>query len=337
MQLTPNLKLKKPEGTDNVNIDDFNGNADLLDAAITGKVDKVTGKGLSSEDYTSAEKSKLAGIAAGANNYVHPASHPATMITQDASNRFVTDTEKAAWNAKAGTAAATSSAAGLMSAADKSKLDGVAAGANNYTHPATHAPSVIAQDANNRFVTDAEKATWNAKANTTAATTTTAGLMSGADKAKLDGVAAGANNYTHPASHPPSIIAQDASNRFVTDAEKSTWNAKAGTAAATTSAAGLMSSADKSKLDGIAAGAQVNSVTSVAGRTGAVTLAKADVGLSSVENYGVATQAQAEAGAAANVYMTPQRTMQAINKRITVSNTAPASPRVGDIWIDTSS
>jgi hypothetical protein len=26
--------------------------------------------------------------------------------------------------------------------------------------------------------------------------------------------------------HPPSIITQDASNRFVTDAEKDTWNAK---------------------------------------------------------------------------------------------------------------
>ncbi len=55
-------------------------------------------------------------------------------------------------------------------------------------------------------------------------------------------------------------------------------------AAATTAAAGFMSSADKTKLDGIAAGAQVNTVTSVAGKTGAVTLAKADVGLGSVDN-----------------------------------------------------
>jgi len=41
---------------------------------------------------------------------------------------------------------------------------------------------------------------------------------------------------------------------------------------------------DKNKLAGIADGAQVNSVTSVAGRAGAVTLAKADVGLGSVDN-----------------------------------------------------
>lgn len=46
---------------------------------------------------------------------------------------------------------------------------------------------------------------------------------------------------------------------------------------ATTGASGFMSAADKTKLDGIAAGAQVNTVTSVAGRTGAVTIAAADV------------------------------------------------------------
>lgn len=37
-----------------------------LRTSIIGKVDKITGKGLSTEDYTTAEKSKLAGIEAGA-------------------------------------------------------------------------------------------------------------------------------------------------------------------------------------------------------------------------------------------------------------------------------
>ena len=32
--------------------------------------------------------------------------------------------------------------------------------------------------------------------------------------------------YTHPANHPASIITQDASNRFVSDADKQTWNNK---------------------------------------------------------------------------------------------------------------
>jgi hypothetical protein len=160
MQLTPNLKLKKPEASDAVNIVDLNDNADVLDAelsslftSLSDKVDKVPGKGLSTNDYTTSEKTKLSGIAAGAQ--VNPG-------------------------------AATTSAAGLMSAADKSKLDGVASGANNYTHPSSHPPSIITQDSSNRFVTDTEKAAWNAKASTAVATASVNGLMSAADKATLN-------------------------------------------------------------------------------------------------------------------------------------------------------
>lgn len=55
---------------------------------LSGKVDKVEGKGLSTNDYTTAEKTKLAGIAMGANKYVHPSHTAATSglykITVDA-------------------------------------------------------------------------------------------------------------------------------------------------------------------------------------------------------------------------------------------------------------
>lgn len=104
-----------------------------IKSLLSGKVDKVSGKGLSTNDYTTTEKNKLAGIASGANNYTHPSTHPASMITQDSSHRFVSDTEKSTWNAKAGTAVATTSANGLMSSSDKSKLNGIASGANNTT------------------------------------------------------------------------------------------------------------------------------------------------------------------------------------------------------------
>lgn len=67
---------------------------------LDGKVDKVDGKGLSSNDYTTADKDKLAGIAANANNYTHPSSHAASMITQDSTHRFVTDAEKSTWDSK---------------------------------------------------------------------------------------------------------------------------------------------------------------------------------------------------------------------------------------------
>ena len=47
----------------------------------------------------------------------------------------ITAAKTAAWDGKAGTAAATQSAAGLMSAADKAKLDGIERGANKTTVP----------------------------------------------------------------------------------------------------------------------------------------------------------------------------------------------------------
>lgn len=387
-------------------------------AVATSSVDGLMAK---------TDKSKLDGVATGANNYVHPANHPASIITQDASNRFVSDTEKATWNAKASTSVATASVDGLMAKTDKSKLDGIATGANNYTHPANHPASMITglstvatsgsfndlankptigtaaslntgkangnvpvigsdgkldpsimpaiaitdtfvtinqtemlaldvqvgdvcvrTDLSKTFILRAEPATvlanWqdllsptsevtsvagktgavtltkadvgltnvanesratilasaaltgtptaptaSAATNTTQVATTafvktdTAAILASAkaytdtevankvdkvtgkqlstedftsaEKTKLTGIATGANNYVHPANHPASIITQDASNRFVTDAEKATWNAKASTALATASIDGLMPKADKSKLDGIATGA----------------------------------------------------------------------------------
>lgn len=65
---------------------------------VKNKVDSIPGKGLSTNDYSTAEKNKLSGIAEKANNYVHPVSHPADIITQDATHRFVSDDEKKVWN-----------------------------------------------------------------------------------------------------------------------------------------------------------------------------------------------------------------------------------------------
>lgn len=72
----------------------------VLTAADVNSVEKAVGKQLSTEDYTTAEKAKLTGVSPGANNYVHPASHPASIITESTTKRFSSDTEKAEWNAK---------------------------------------------------------------------------------------------------------------------------------------------------------------------------------------------------------------------------------------------
>ena len=47
--------------------------------------------------------------------YVHPTTHPATMITEDATHRFVTDTEKNTWNNKADKTLASNTENGLLS------------------------------------------------------------------------------------------------------------------------------------------------------------------------------------------------------------------------------
>lgn len=99
--------------------------------------------------------------------------------------------------------AATESADGLMSAADKAKLDGIQAGASSYTHPThtAHASGLykVAVDS----LGHVSSATEVTKSDITAlgipaqdtdttyteATTSKAGLMSAADKAALDGIA----------------------------------------------------------------------------------------------------------------------------------------------------
>lgn len=114
---------------------------------------------------------------------------------------------------------ATTSVAGFMSSTDKTKLDGIAVGAQ--VNVATN----LAQGTRTATTVPVTSST-GTSATLAVATTSLAGVMSSADKTKLDGIAAGATNYVHPANHPASIITQDASNRFVTDTEKTSWNAK---------------------------------------------------------------------------------------------------------------
>ena len=91
-----------------------------LIAAIAGKVDKVEGKGLSTEDYTTAEKTKLAGIEAGANAYTLPAATTSALGGVKVGSNLAVDANGVI---SGNYSNASSSAAGLMSAADKTALD----------------------------------------------------------------------------------------------------------------------------------------------------------------------------------------------------------------------
>lgn len=111
---------------------------------------------------------------------------------------------------------ATEGMSGFMSSTDKAKLDGIEENANNYTHPTYfirdsnlykirvnnlgHVAGAIA------VTKDDITALGIPGADTTydPATTSSDGLMSAYDKIKLDGIAANANNYTHPTYTPRS-------------------------------------------------------------------------------------------------------------------------------------
>ena len=105
-----------------------------ISTAIAGKVDAVEGKGLSTNDYTTAEKTKLAGIPEGGASVTVDASLSATS-ENPVQNKVV----KSALDGKASSththSNATTLLSGFMSASDKTKLNGIATGANNYSLP----------------------------------------------------------------------------------------------------------------------------------------------------------------------------------------------------------
>ena len=121
----------------------------VVTAALNGKVDKVTGKDLSTNDYTDEEKSKLAGIEAGAevnvqadweeedssaDGYIQnkptiPTVNDGTLSIQVGSAQAQTFTANQAGNTSVTIPLASQNADGLMSSTDKTKLDNIESGA----------------------------------------------------------------------------------------------------------------------------------------------------------------------------------------------------------------
>lgn len=119
----------KMDGTASVGTETAFARGDHIHPSDTTKVDKVDGKGLSTNDYTTAEKNKLAAIEANANNYSLPTASASTLGgIKVGSNLTITNGVLSA-DAQA-VDDATQSASGLMSSADKTKLDGIDASAD---------------------------------------------------------------------------------------------------------------------------------------------------------------------------------------------------------------
>mgnify|MGYP004453917623 CR=1 FL=1 len=150
------------------------------------------------------DKAKLDNIAENANNYVHPTTSGNKHIPSGGESgnilKWKSDGE-AQWGTEKTYQNASTTSAGLMSAEDKQKLDTVSGGAEKYTHPTTpgnkHIPAGGSTNQILRWKDDGE-AQWDNEKSYNDATTTNSGLMSSTDKTKLDGIASGANNYTHP-------------------------------------------------------------------------------------------------------------------------------------------
>lgn len=160
------------------------------------------------------ERIKLEGIENNANRYIHPNNHDPDIISETSLKQFISADEKELIqtlssdlsdvqtfiNTTLGEILSNKSEIthvhnsvsttenGFMNKEDKIKLDGIQSGANyfTYSHPANHPASMIVEDTLKRFVSDTEKNTWNNKASTAVATQSSAGLMSGLDKTKLD-------------------------------------------------------------------------------------------------------------------------------------------------------
>lgn len=219
---------------------------------------------------SAADKSKLDGIASNATKTVIDSTLSSTS-TNPVENKAI----KAALDQKAGLDTATSTTNGLMSSADKSKLDGVAAGAevnqNAYSKITVGATEIAATSktdnitvvaGNNVTLTpDASNKKYTISAKDTTYSTVSAsadGLMSKEDKAKLDGISEEANKYELPTASDAVLGGIKVGTNLSIDANGVLSATDTTYGNATTTEAGLMSGADKTKLDSIETGAQAN-------------------------------------------------------------------------------
>ena len=174
---------------------------DYVNTKLSTKVDKESGKGLSTNDFTTAEKNKLANISAGANNYSLPLATSNVRggvkigYTTNSSNRnyavqlsneqmYVnvpwTDT-----NTTYGLATSTND--GIMPASDKAKLDSIDT-IYAKKSDAVGSLEIIPTASNIQLVAKGVDDTEVDWPTIDRATSTLAGVMTPSDKIKLDGI-----------------------------------------------------------------------------------------------------------------------------------------------------
>ena len=319
------------------------------------KVDKVAGKALSTNDYTTTEKTKLAGVA--------------TEATKNDSNAQLRDRTTHTG------VQPISSVADLQSALDSKS-------ATNHTHTASNITDFDTEVSNNTDVaantaarhTHANKtlldsysqteanladavAKKHAHSNKAVLDATTASFTT-ADETKLDGIEAGADvtdtaNVNAAGAFMKSVddtddITEGATNKFATAAEKTKLGHISVTQAVNLDtmksdiAAKQPLDSDLTTIAGLAATTD-NVIQAAAGawasRTPAqlkttLALVKGDVGLGNVDNTSDANKPVSTATQTALDAKLDDTQFSGLSK-ITVGMSAPSGPAVGDLWVDT--
>lgn len=99
MSKTTNYGLNKPAQTDFYDVDVQNENMDKIDEALTKKVDKVEGKGLSTNDYNATDKKKVDNLPDDTKTELGKKVDSQTFDNhKNDSNIHTTSTEKEKWN-----------------------------------------------------------------------------------------------------------------------------------------------------------------------------------------------------------------------------------------------
>lgn len=172
---------------------------EALNSAIGNKVDKVSGKGLSTNDYTTTEKNKLSGIASGAE------------VNQNAFSTITVGTTAIAADSKTDTFTIVAGDNVTLTPDTTNDKMTISAKDTVYTHPtytartgvptANQTPAFGGTFSVSQPVSDSTGHITAVNSRTitipnATATTSAAGLMSSGDKTKLDGIATGANKTT---------------------------------------------------------------------------------------------------------------------------------------------